>query len=173
MKSTLVVIDMQDRFVWRSSFFKSYGEAIEGVRKLILKAIKNNQHIIFVEFSYEAFAERGAYGKSPCSKWPTLQELTRLVDGYPHVTFVYKAHQGGGAEIMEAVKALDIPNQRYEVCGVYTSHCVRATVLEMSSLMSGKIVVNGNAVADYHGDPDAQEIGLQKMATYKNVCVNL
>lgn len=173
MKPTLVVIDMQDRFIWRTSFFRSYNETIDKVKKLILAAIENNQHIIFVEFSVESFNTLGPFGKAPCKTHPTLKELTRLVEDYLHVTYVYKTHRSGGVEILEAVKALNIPNEYYEVCGVYTSHCVRETVLEMSSLMNGQIAVNGNAVVDYHADPDAQESGLQEMATYRNVCVNL
>jgi len=109
MRYTLVIIDMQKYF--DTSQKKS---VIANCRKEIKKAIKTNNHIMFVEY---------------CGCGKTDTRLTNMTKGYPKKSIVTKKWDGGADEVTKKIQEWKLARKNLRVCGVNTDACVYKTVI--------------------------------------------
>lgn len=107
---TLVIIDMQQYYFDKN---EEIYNIVPVVSALIRHAIQNKWPIIFVE------------GREQDT---TIEEITNIVDDYPHKTTVIKADWNGGAEVMECLNEHPSWPLNLLVCGIYGDYCVSATV---------------------------------------------
>lgn len=108
MPYTLVVVDMQDEFDAALN-----PSVVIGVTKEILRAIKTNSPVLFLEYKN-------------CG--PTHRGLLDLVKGYPRKARITKAGDDGSLEAIKAVQRKEWPFRHMRVCGVNTDCCVWSTV---------------------------------------------
>ena len=143
---TLVVVDMQDKFVAsRASLVQ------ESCKKAVAKAIKQKAHIVFVEFEN--------YG-------PTLPKLTKLTRNYKNVSYVSKRDWDGSSQTIEALTKLGIEHRTFKVCGVYTECCVSATARGLADrIADAKVEVIRSAC--WSTNMEDHKYGLQQMNGYK------
>ncbi len=168
---TLVVVDMQDSFIFRNESFPGYGRTIDAVKQEILAAIKRNDYIVFVEYCYES-RRKGMFNTFPSRFAPTMNELTDLVFSYPKKVFVYKSTNDGGEEVVAALNYYGISRTHLRICGVYTNACVRETVSTLStSLSSSMIKVIQEAVCAPGGCDWQQSGGIEMMKQLDNVWI--
>jgi len=157
---TLLVIDMQQSFIFRHEQFPRYGQTIDAVKEEIIAAKKREDFIVFVEFCTES-RRKEKFNKYPSRIAPTLGELTNLTINYFNKIFVYKKSCDGGAEVLSALKHYQIPKKNIRVCGVYTNACVRETVKTIADNLSGSTLsVIGNAVTSSGGDDWQHDNGI-------------
>ncbi len=159
--ATLLVIDMQQSFIFRHEQFPRYGATIDAVKVEIEAAKKRGDFIVFVEFCTES-RRKEKFNKYPSRVAPTLQELTNLTINYFNKIFVYKKSCDGGAEVLSALKHYQIPKRNIRVCGVYTNACVRETVRTIADgLEASTVSVVGHAVTSSGGDDWQHNNGLE------------
>src|SRR5437868_4928422 len=99
---TLIVVDMQESFIFRSDHFPIYNKTIDAVKKEIIDAMRRNDFIVFVEYCYES-RSKGMFNRFTSRFEPSLKELTDLVANYPNKVFAYKNENDGGEEVYEAL----------------------------------------------------------------------
>lgn len=166
MNEPLIVIDMQECFVWRNHN-KEYDDAIDNVAREIKAAVGRNEYILFVEM-YSRRHE--IYSNRPCTGSPTLWELRELVRDYDKIIYVYKIGNDGGDEIIQTLIEKDIPYTSIKVCGAYTDACVSETVQTLSiKLKENQIKLVKDAVVSYHGCNWGQEVSIAYMTSMGNV----
>lgn len=129
MKHVLVVIDIQPEF--RCSFSN---KTIKNIQREIKKAIRNKDHIFFVE--YEG-----------CGK--TDKRLRDAASGYKKVSTITKFENDGSRQILKYLKIKKLSDKSLKICGVNTDACVEATVegingklLDSKKRMAMKIVAD-------------------------------
>jgi nicotinamidase-related amidase len=120
-RATLVVIDMQPYFS------ASQNESTIGaVERQILRAIACRRPILIVE--YEDCGE-------------TDRRLMRHLEGkYELYQVVPKRSTDGSQEVARACRWMGFPRQHFQVCGVNTDACVRATVSGLAYRLPGALV---------------------------------
>jgi hypothetical protein len=91
-----------------------------GVKSEIKRAMKLNNHIIFVEYNQDYDFNEDA----PHS--PTLDEIYSLANNYNNKGTVIKGQNDGSCEIQEYLE--DKLPDVFRVCGVNTDACVMETV---------------------------------------------
>ncbi len=175
--ATLLVIDMQNSFIFRHDQFPRYGSTIDAVKEEIMAAMKRKDFIIFVEFCVTSRSKE-KFNKYPSRVSPTLSELTNLTINYLNKIFVfsnnisfrfllnkifvYKSACDGGAEVLSALKHFQIPKKNIRVCGVYTNACVRETVRTIAgTLENSTLNVVGKATTSSGGDDWQHNNGLE------------
>lgn len=167
--STLVVVDMQQSFIFRHDQFPGYGKTIDAVKEEIIAAKNRNDYIVFVEYCYES-RSRQMFNKFSSRYEPTMHELLDLVANYPNKVFCYKKQNDGGEEVVEALYYYNIAKTSLRVCGVYTNACVRATVQTISEkLPSSFIKVIKDATCAPGGDDWQKDEGISMMNDLDNV----
>ncbi len=135
-KHTLVVVDMQP------TGFTAAGEpnVINGCRKAVEKAVKNNNPVIFLEF----------YGGD---RWPTASQLTDVTDGYNRAYFLSKDEQDGSPQVADLMNRKRLPKKKIKVCGVNTTACVLSTVQGLRQRMKdSSLVLLEDAVGGHWND---------------------
>ncbi|MDP2696096.1 MAG: isochorismatase family protein [bacterium] len=110
-KYTLVIIDMQPHFGAAKNKI-----LLSSIKLEIAKAIKLNNHIMFVRYI-------------GCGK--ISSGLLKMIIHYNNVSFVNKDDQDGGHETL---MALSVYNARTNLkfCGVNTDECVRDTITHIA-----------------------------------------
>jgi nicotinamidase-related amidase len=172
--STLICIDLQKEFIDREINLDystpGYDQVLDNVKNLILDAKKNNDFIVFVEYSSTS-RKRQRFGLFP-SKDPTLQEILSLVSGYQNKFFVYKNDMDGGEEVVDALNHYLIPLGILNICGVYTDACVMTTVETISSLLpKSKIKIIKKATCTDGANDFAKEHALHRLQNLSNVFI--
>lgn len=118
MQETLIVIDVQNRFISRTiknPFKQHLPKVLDCIEQQVRLAMERNDHIVFVEMN----PEPGDY---------TLPELLKLTRDYSQKTILSKKDMDGSEEIVDYLRQKDIPRSVLRVCGVWTNQCVLYTV---------------------------------------------
>lgn len=108
MKYSIAIIDMQKKF-----FASSNKDTLKACRAAIRQAIKDNAHIIFVEYE--------GYGR-------TLYTLTSIAKNYANKSVVIKSQDDGSEDIKKTIDHLKLPHRLIKVVGVNTDCCVYHTI---------------------------------------------
>lgn len=169
MNNTLVVIDMQDRFVNRGN--AKYAECIDGVARQIVNAKRRNDHIIIVEFD-DKMANKTTFSKVGSKDWPTVGSINRLLQNYSKRHYVFKKTQDGGAEVLKTLRDKRIALGNIRVAGVYASYCVEQTVQTLATtLKNSKINLIKDAISCYNGCPLGRQDSFNRLRRHGNVQV--
>jgi nicotinamidase-related amidase len=143
---TLVVVDMQDKFVASRA-----PKVQEACKRAVAKAIQQRATIVFVEFDN--------YG-------PTIPKLTKLTKGYPNVMHVSKGDWDGSSQALKALKDRGVEYRKFKVCGVYTECCVAATAKGIADrVANSRVEVIRSAC--WSSNMDDHQYGLKQMNGYK------
>lgn len=131
MCRTLVVIDMQATFDASNN-----PKLINRINRLVKQWTNLGWPILIVE--YEGFDQ-------------TQPKIRKMLDGYTNWTEVFKNTDGGARKILEACDANGFPD-KFVVCGVNTSACVRDTVTGLTETYGcDTIVVRKACAGSYRG----------------------
>ena len=115
---TLCIVDMQPKF---ASSMDVVSQVVEETRK----AIERREPIVVVEYGPEGHPDSHTY-----------PEIMNLVKGYARQTTIHKYVNGGGNELVQALKALNFNRRRIRFTGVNACACVWATFEETHSLLT-------------------------------------
>ena len=115
--STLVIIDMQP-------YFACIKQILTTCKEEIKKAIKNTNHIIFLEFA-------------GCGVTDNELILLMIEKGYSNYSIVSKNQNDGSTAIAATVKPEHADLTKFKVCGVYTDRCVFDTVRGLLRVFPG------------------------------------
>ena len=105
---TLCVIDMQDGF-------ESSADCLEQVIEEVQAAMEQNEHIILVEYA--------GYGR-------TSEKITDVLKDYSQQISTTKSMDGGGEEMLCALKRVGFCVETLRFCGVNTCYCVYSTIYD-------------------------------------------
>lgn len=115
MPATRIIIDMQASFPAANQ-----PNVVAAVAAEILKAKKEKAAIMVVEYSGNGDTHSG---------------LMDLLKGYPLLAVIHKGNDGGGAEVVRALRRRKFSQTHLRICGVNIDCCVSATVREIVSLI--------------------------------------
>jgi hypothetical protein len=110
--TVLVVIDMQERFLRRLTH-RRY-RVTDAVACEIEEAKKRGDAIIVLEYQGEG---------------STIEELSKLLEGYPRTITVSKRQDGGSREVLAASHAKLFGSATFRLCGLNADACVITTAL--------------------------------------------
>lgn len=165
MNHTLVVIDMQVRFIDHDM----YKDCIQGVVNQVQLAKYRNDHIVIVE--YDA-SQTELVTSSTSKDWPTTSVVNNLLLEYKKACYVSKKNNDGGVEVLQAMRTRNIPHDILRVCGVYANWCVRSTVETLAAhLKKSQINLIDNAIACAAADINSKSEALLNLRKFKNVRV--
>jgi len=105
---TLIIIDMQTKFDVASS-----SSTVKEIVRQVHLAKNREAPIVLVEY-------RGSGKTDPL--------IIEAIGSYRSFITILKGKNDGSDEVIEACTKCDISLKRVQVCGVYTSYCVRETV---------------------------------------------
>lgn len=150
---TLVIIDMQPQFEAANGNQKLY----KRIKKAMDAAMRLGNHIMFVWLP-------------TCG--PISSTLKDHLQGYPNVSFVSKADQDGGHDVLKA-----LPKKNHlRFCGVNTDQCVKDTVITVARNYSKrfKIELIKDGCATYLSVDAATTLkrhnnAVRSMNRYKNI----
>jgi len=156
---TLLVIDMQTKFLNRFDSYEIKNEVIFRCRQAVLKAIADGAEIIEVKY-VGTDGNLDYYGN-------TIEEISNLWKQYKKyfpsaVKTVYKKDDGGGEEVLQA-------KPQYEdliVCGINLGACVGETVYQLRKHKQNVRIIQ-EAVANSWGERSSCDV------LYKDIYVNL
>ena len=116
----LVVVDMQEHFLryFNSDGYPEKSFVIENCKKLINKAMKDNNPIIFLEFK-------------GCGE--TIPELSDLAKDYEHKYVGIKETCSGADQIKEIVDRYNLQSKYLMISGIWTDQCVLSSVSGLRS----------------------------------------
>ena len=134
---TLVVVDMQPRFVTTSAPM-----LVKACQREIIMAKRRKAAIIYLEF--EGFGN-------------TLGELTYFTHGYDKAYFATKNADDGSRQVIDLITKHNLYHN-VRVIGVNTSYCVLSTIRGLMDY-HGKITVVADACNCYNHD-----FGLKRLA---------
>ena len=138
MPATLVIVDMQPKFVAANT-----PRVIVGVTREILEAKQRKSGIIFLEYN------------PTCEMGRTHEGLFSLIRGYPHKSRVTKNEDDGSLSVVQAIRRRGFANRTLRVCGVNTDCCVYETIkgllgrLERSRIEVVKDACDSEWIKDY------------------------
>lgn len=151
---TLVIIDMQDDFLYR----QPEKDLIPVICKLVQYAIQNEWPIILVE-----------YGKS-CR---TTKAILKAIGNYPNQALIIKNDMNGGPGVIKCINNKKTWSFNLLVCGVYGPQCVSATVgglFNYSDLIEVDVVTDAvcppyssSSKEDVHGQQREREITTEEI----------
>jgi nicotinamidase-related amidase len=118
--STLIVIDMQMGFAAAKD-----SNTVQEVCQLISLAKHRGSPIVVVEY-------KGCGMTNP--------SVTEAIGDYQPTLFVFKYQNDGSEEIIKRCAQSYISLSRIQVCGVYTSYCVKETIQSLLSKVSYCVV---------------------------------
>lgn len=110
-ENILCIIDVEE-------YFNPPTDFVERILLQIHRAKKQNYHIVPVRL-YDKY----------------VPNLIQEIGDHPH-TLVKKFGQGGGQEILEALKQKEIIPLQIKVCGLYTDMCVLDTVVQLRAKLT-------------------------------------
>lgn len=127
MNRTLVIIDMQPRFVTAN-----IPRVVLACRREVEKAIDKNNAVVLVEYA---------------NSGETLPEIAVLLKGYHRYTKLTKWSDDGGFEICRRIREKEFPDKNILICGVNINACVGATVRTLRRrLPDSKLSIVANAI---------------------------
>lgn len=117
--TTLVVVDMQEEFAASALVL------LEVMHEVDL-ALQNDWAIVILEY---------------CSRSPTYDCILARARQSRRFSVQTKFTDGGGREVLAACRKLNLPTNRFRVCGVNTHACVSQTVRNISRIFTHSMIL--------------------------------
>jgi len=150
MEKLLIVIDMQDNFLYHADPLRQ--KEIRELKLNIIDLIKvfmvNSWPIILVEYN---------------GNEKTCQEILDTVNGYHKLHKVYKDDCDGSEEIIETIEEFGLPNS-LNICGVYSDECVFQTKEGLKEYDSIKYVIHKDCVWPFLEENEVHGRSVDKLA---------
>jgi len=166
MNQTLIIIDVQNGFPTVNGndqppirkFDPDFHDPqlAKSIRRLVAANKRAGNPVLLVEYTGEG---------------PTIPPIKKMLVGYPHQSVAKKSSNGGGREVVKALKKLGWPMGKMVVCGIYADACVEETVEGITELLpKANIIIPINAVmsGSYHLNK-----GLSGLSKMKNVRIRM
>lgn len=167
--NTLVIIDMQDTFLWP---IETYKPVISHVIREIRLAKRRGDHILVVEFETVLSNSGFIYDTVGCKSAPTHADLKKAIGTYNKACFVFKRMVNGGREVHQTLLEKNIPHTNVRICGVYADACVRETVVDLSKrIPKSQIHLVKNGIATCGNNIDNREHAIKDMTFFENIKV--
>lgn len=149
----LCIVDMQPVFEAANN-----PKTLLEVKKLILRAIKTNSKILFLEY----------YFPEKKLKHTTHPELLALVKNYNNFAILSKDNDDGSEEILDSLSG-DARKFQYKFCGVNTDVCVFKTVKNLSIYLKSKNKIKIVKNACWASTVSYHETGLRQLQYYSKL----
>ena len=157
MKSTILVIDVQNGLFGSSPEPFEAKEIVQRINQITRRARRRNIPIIFIQAEHPDFLEYGT------EEWQIHAALT--VEGSDYKLRKTKANSFLETNLQEVLEELEADN--LIVCGYSTEFCVDSTVRYASSLG-----YNVELVADCHTTQDKSHLSAKQIREHHNITLS-